>query len=182
MSADFTALPFSPADILLPVNCEYAKWSVVACDQYTSQPEYWQRVGDYVRSAVVPAAHPARELSGGPRCGDRHYGREQHHDPVSPRGAVLRNCPTPWCTWSGRSGGGGPPGIVGMVDLEQYDYEPDPPPPSAPPRAPSCPASRPAWPCGRTPPSSCPTPCFLPTTGSGPWWALAAATGHMDVL
>ena len=35
MSADFTALPFSPADILLPVNCEYAKWSVVACDQYT---------------------------------------------------------------------------------------------------------------------------------------------------
>ena len=51
MSADFTALPFSPADILLPVNCEYAKWSVVACDQYTSQPEYWQRVEDYVGSA-----------------------------------------------------------------------------------------------------------------------------------
>ena len=47
----FDGLPFAPADILLPQDCEYAKWSVVACDQYTSQPEYWQRVEEYVGSA-----------------------------------------------------------------------------------------------------------------------------------
>ena len=26
---------FSPADILLPVECGLTKWAVVACDQYT---------------------------------------------------------------------------------------------------------------------------------------------------
>ena len=31
---------FGPADILLPKNCDLSKWSVVACDQYTSQNEY----------------------------------------------------------------------------------------------------------------------------------------------
>lgn len=28
-------------EILLPENIEVGKWGVVACDQYTSQPEYW---------------------------------------------------------------------------------------------------------------------------------------------
>ena len=31
---------FLPADILLPKE-NFEKWSVIACDQYTSQPEYW---------------------------------------------------------------------------------------------------------------------------------------------
>ncbi len=31
---------FLPADILLPKD-KFEKWSVIACDQYTSQPEYW---------------------------------------------------------------------------------------------------------------------------------------------
>ena len=42
---------FGPADILLPQNCDLTKWSVVACDQYTSQPEYWERVDQYVGDA-----------------------------------------------------------------------------------------------------------------------------------
>ena len=44
-------IAFSPADILLPVDCGLAKWAVVACDQYTSQPEYWERVDKYVGDA-----------------------------------------------------------------------------------------------------------------------------------
>lgn len=32
---------FSKADILLPKNTDMGKWAVVACDQYTSEPEYW---------------------------------------------------------------------------------------------------------------------------------------------
>ena len=47
MSADFSGISFTPADILLPRECDMTKWSVVACDQYTSQPEYWQRVEDF---------------------------------------------------------------------------------------------------------------------------------------
>ncbi len=42
-------LPFSHADILLP-QCDLAKWAVIACDQFTSQPDYWasaeEAVGD----------------------------------------------------------------------------------------------------------------------------------------
>lgn len=34
---------FSAADILLPKN-NFEKWAVVACDQYTSEPEYWDIV------------------------------------------------------------------------------------------------------------------------------------------
>ena len=32
---------FDRANILLPQNCDMTKWSVVACDQFSSQPEYW---------------------------------------------------------------------------------------------------------------------------------------------
>ncbi len=35
---------FIPADILLPANVDMTKWSCVACDQYTSEPDYWQNV------------------------------------------------------------------------------------------------------------------------------------------
>ena len=47
----FDAVCFYPADILLPRGVEMEKWSVVACDQYTSQPAYW----DEVRKAVGDA-------------------------------------------------------------------------------------------------------------------------------
>ena len=34
---------FSPADILLPKS-DFENWAVIACDQYTSEPEYWENV------------------------------------------------------------------------------------------------------------------------------------------
>lgn len=34
---------FSAADILLPKN-EFEPWATIACDQYTSEPEYWDSV------------------------------------------------------------------------------------------------------------------------------------------
>jgi hypothetical protein len=40
------------ADILLPApEVNLQKWSVIACDQFTSQPEYWQQVADQVGDA-----------------------------------------------------------------------------------------------------------------------------------
>jgi len=40
------------ADILLPKpGTDLTKWAVIACDQFTSQPEYWQQVEDMVGSA-----------------------------------------------------------------------------------------------------------------------------------
>lgn len=35
---------FKTANILLPKNTDMTKWSCVACDQYTSEPEYWNSV------------------------------------------------------------------------------------------------------------------------------------------
>ena len=32
---------FDRANLLLPKDCDMTKWSVVACDQFSSQPEYW---------------------------------------------------------------------------------------------------------------------------------------------
>lgn len=39
---------FKPADILIPKNVDFTKWSVVACDQYTSEPEYWEKTAKLV--------------------------------------------------------------------------------------------------------------------------------------
>ena len=39
---------FKPADILLPKNVDFSKWSVIACDQFTSDPDYWKRVYETV--------------------------------------------------------------------------------------------------------------------------------------
>lgn len=43
---------FVPTDILLPKNADMTKWSCVACDQYTSEPEYWRAVENTVGDSV----------------------------------------------------------------------------------------------------------------------------------
>ena len=35
---------FLPADILIPDVESMEKWSVIACDQFSSQPEYWNHI------------------------------------------------------------------------------------------------------------------------------------------
>lgn len=39
-------------EVMLPdANADFSKWAVVACDQYTSQPEYWQKAREYIKDA-----------------------------------------------------------------------------------------------------------------------------------
>ena len=46
---NFPGIGVQIADILLPTaKINLNKWSVIACDQFTSQPEYWQQVSDLV--------------------------------------------------------------------------------------------------------------------------------------
>ena len=47
---------FGAADILLPENCDLQRWAVIACDQFTSQPEYWEQV-DTLTEGVPSAGH-----------------------------------------------------------------------------------------------------------------------------
>ena len=121
----FDGLPFAPADILLPQDCEYAKWSVVACDQYTSQPEYWQRVEEYVGSApsALRLILPESCLDGPNVETDimeinntmTRYLREDRFRTLP---ASLIYVERRLDNLRLRRG------LVGMVDLEQYDYEP----------------------------------------------------------
>ncbi|MPM09084.1 hypothetical protein SDC9_55400 [bioreactor metagenome] len=121
----FAGVPFSPADILVPQNCDLGRWSVVACDQYTSQPEYWQRVSEKVGDAPssLKLILPESCLDGPNVETDimeinntmTRYLREDRFrllpdamiyvERVLASGKVRR-------------------GIVGKIDLEQYDYEP----------------------------------------------------------
>lgn len=38
-------------DILVPKDCDHRKWSVVACDQFTSERAYWRKLEDFVGDA-----------------------------------------------------------------------------------------------------------------------------------
>lgn len=125
MNGIFDGLPFKPADILLPRDCDLSLWSVVACDQYTSQPEYWQRVEERVgRSpSALRLILPESCLEGPSVETDimevnntmsryLREGRFQEYpdaliyvERTLDSGKVRR-------------------GLVGVVDLEQYDYEP----------------------------------------------------------
>lgn len=44
-------VPFKAGNILIPKNVDMHKWSVVACDQYTSEPKYWEEVENIVKDA-----------------------------------------------------------------------------------------------------------------------------------
>ena len=49
MSSNFSDFGFKAPDILLPSDrIDAKKWAVVACDQYTSQPEYWESLSEEI--------------------------------------------------------------------------------------------------------------------------------------
>lgn len=124
----FANLPFQPADILLPRECELEKWAVVACDQYTSQPEYWVRVAQTVGKAPS-ALHlilPESCLEGPNVDQDiseinltmARYLKENRFNVHSNAIFYVERC---------LDSGKVRRGLIGMVDLEQYDYEPGSP-------------------------------------------------------
>ena len=43
---------FLPADILMPKTDAMEKWAVIACDQFTSDQAYWDRVRKNAEGAV----------------------------------------------------------------------------------------------------------------------------------
>ena len=113
---------FFPADILLPDFSEHEAylWAVVACDQFTSEPEYWEAVARKVGDApstlhmILPEVYLGEQAERIPRINaamdqclaevlHEHkdcmiYVRRQQSD------STIRQ------------------GIVGLIDLEEYDY------------------------------------------------------------
>lgn len=111
-----------PADILLPdfAHCDGSRWSVVACDQYTSQPEYWQEVTAYVGAApstlklILPEAWLGEADS---RTAGIHASMEAWMN------TLLVSHPDSMILVRRRlSDGSTRTGLVGCIDLEAYDY------------------------------------------------------------
>lgn len=121
----FEAVSFGPADVLIPQDCDLSLWSVVACDQYTSQPEYWQRVDARVGSqpSTLRLILPESSLEGPNVEADivaindtmTRYQRENRFDMLPASMIYVERR---------LDSGHLRRGLVGMVDLEQYDYTP----------------------------------------------------------
>ena len=113
---------FGAADILLPENCELQRWAVIACDQFTSQPAYWQQV-DALTEGVTSAEHlilPECRLSGST---EETIARIHETMRKYIREDLLRAYPDSFLYIERTLHNGQVRrGLIGMVDLEQYDY------------------------------------------------------------
>jgi len=125
MKEKWTKLGFYPANILLPKDEDMTKWAVVACDQFTSQPEYWQAVEDAVGSApstlrlILPEAKlndpNVEAYIADINTSMKQYLEEDVFQTLEDSLIYIERT---------QSDGKVRHGLVGMVDLEQYDFTP----------------------------------------------------------
>lgn len=113
------------ADILLPKQVTIDKWAVVACDQFTSQPEYWRRVRTFVgdEPSTIHLVFPEAELETEGQSKIKEINEnmrryvlegifEEYKDSYIYVERTMKN-------------GTIRKGVVGLIDLEEYSYEAD---------------------------------------------------------
>ncbi len=115
---------FVPADILLPkfANDTEAmhRWACVACDQYTSEPEYWEAAGAVVGEApstlriILPELYLSDAKARIPKINEtmKKYSAEIFSEHKASMIYLERT----------QKNGKVRRGLVGAVDLECYDY------------------------------------------------------------
>lgn len=114
---------FRPARMVLPTVADMTKWSVVACDQYTSQPDYWARVEQTVGNApsalrlMLPEIY-LEEADVEARIADIRSSMEQYLQ----TGVLTERDEAYIYVERQLPGGRVRRGLVGAVDLEAYDY------------------------------------------------------------
>ena len=114
---------FKSTDILIPDHVDMEKWSVIACDQFTSDPTYWQRVRKTAADgpSTIHLILPEAELGG-----------ENEAQTVKNINAAMERYlsenvfavyPNSY-VYVERTlvDGSVRPGLLGAVDLEAYDY------------------------------------------------------------
>ena len=109
---------------MLPKQELLPSWAVIACDQFTSQPEYWAKAKD--RAGTSPSAYnlilPEALLQGKGREDFAHI-NSMMHDYLEQdifteyKGAYIYVERT-------LLDGSVRPGLVGVIDLEEYDFQP----------------------------------------------------------
>ena len=114
---------FLPGDILLPKDADLPLWSVIACDQYTSEPAYWddvdKRVGDKPSTLrmILPEAYLPTHDADADRDKINATMRRYLADGMF---RTVENsfiyCERELTVGETRHG------LVGLIDLEAYDY------------------------------------------------------------
>ena len=116
---------FKSTDILIPNHSHMEKWSVIACDQFTSDPAYWQRVRQAAGEdpSTIHLILPEAEL-----------GSENEAQTVKNINAAMERylAENVFCVYPNSYvyvertlvDGSVRPGLLGAVDLEAYDYHP----------------------------------------------------------
>ena len=114
---------FLPADILMPKTDSMEKWAVIACDQFTSDQAYWDRVRKNAEGAVstINLILPEAEL-----------GTEKEAEHTAIINATMKRYMDEdvFTTYPNSfvyverqlENGSIREGLVGMVDLDAYDY------------------------------------------------------------
>ncbi len=114
---------FGTADILLPKETDFSKWSVVACDQYTSEPEYWEKTAQLVGDApstlhlILPEVYLEQE-NVSQQISSIHQTMQKYLEQ-----GIFEEYPAAYFYLERTLADGSVRrGIIGAVDLEQYDY------------------------------------------------------------
>ncbi len=125
MDSRFQSLGFGPAEILLPRDCDLSRWSVVACDQYTAQPEYWDAVGRRVGDApsALRLILPECELEK-PDVDARVEAIHRTMDDYLAQGRFRALGESMVYVERTQANGKVRRGLVGAADLEGYDFRP----------------------------------------------------------
>ena len=114
---------FKKADILLPKNVDMEKWSVVACDQYTSEPEYWAETARLTEGAPSALELILPEVYLGADDVDERIARiHAKMAEYAKSGLFAEYKDSLVYIERVQSDGLVRAGIVGAIDLEQYDY------------------------------------------------------------
>lgn len=114
---------FSGADILLPAaDTDMNKWAVVACDQFTSQPQYWHDTENYIGDApstlqfILPECFledVTEETIAGIQHNMTRLFKENFFTEYKDAMIYVERTDS---TGNMRAG------LVGKIDLEEYDY------------------------------------------------------------
>ena len=121
-----STLAFSPADILLPKTDDMARWSVIACDQFTSDPGYWDRVDEYVGldPSTLRLMLPEARLKGLDEAAEAEKINRVMADYLS--SGVFRTLEHSYVYLERHiTGNRVRRGLLGVIDLDAYDYRPE---------------------------------------------------------
>ena len=115
---------FTGADILLPKSADYSKWAVIACDQFTSQPEYWETVRNEVgeNPSTLHMILPEVMLPGTDEQISTIHATMADY---LARGVFAEYQNSYIYVERTLEDGSIRKGLVGALDLDQYDYHPE---------------------------------------------------------